>query len=72
MATDAQSETLAQLAPLRLSPRRIDVFALLLQGRSNKEVARDLCLSVETVKEHVGCILHQLGLRSADDPQNDA
>jgi DNA-binding NarL/FixJ family response regulator len=60
-----------QLAPLMLSPRRIDVLALLLQGRSNKEIARDLSLSVETVKEHVGIILHRLGLRSrAQIPMN--
>jgi len=47
-----------------LSPRLIDVLALLLQGRSNKLIARELSLSTETVKEYVATILHRLGLTS--------
>ena len=60
----AQSELAAQLADLRLTPRLIDVVALLLQGKSNKAIARDLSLSTETIKEHVGSILHRLGVSS--------
>ena len=60
----AQSELAAQLANLRLTPRLIDVVALLLQGKSNKAIARDLSLSTETVKEHVGSILHRFGVSS--------
>ena len=59
-----RSELVPQLAPLMLSPRLIDVLALLLQGRSNKLIARDLSLSTETVKEYVATILHRLGLTS--------
>ena len=47
-----------------LTPRLIDVLALLLQGRSNKLIARDLSLSPETVKEYVATILRRLGLTS--------
>jgi len=60
----SRSELVPQLAPLMLSPRLIDVLALLLQGRSNKLIARDLSLSTETVKEYVATILHRLGLTS--------
>ena len=42
-----RSELVPQFAPLMLSPRLIDVLALLLQGRSNKLIARDLSLSTE-------------------------
>ena len=59
-----RSELVPQFAPLMLSPRLIDVLALLLQGRSNKLIARDLSLSTETVKEYVATILHRLGLTS--------
>src|SRR5678816_2856920 len=59
-----RSELVPQFAPLMLSPRLIDVLALLLQGRSNKLIARDLSLSTETVKEYVATILHRLGLSS--------
>ena len=60
----AQTEMAELLAKLTLSPRLIDVLALLLQGRSNKEIARDLSLSPETIKEYVATILHRLGVSS--------
>ena len=59
-----QSELAAQLAKLTLTPRLLDVLALLLQGKSHKAIARDLSLSIETVKEYVGAILHRLGVSS--------
>ena len=59
-----QSELVARLAKLTLTPRLIDVLALLLQGKSNKVIARELSLSTETVKEYVGIILHRLGVSS--------
>ena len=59
-----RSELRPQLAPPMLTPRLIDVLALLLQGRSNKLIARDLSLSPETVKEYVATILRRLGLTS--------
>jgi len=58
------SETLRALEPLLLSPRLIDVLALLLQGRSNKVIARELHLSTDTVKEYVATILRRLDLHS--------
>ena len=59
-----QSELAAQLAQLPLTPRLIDVLALLVQGKSNKLIARELSLSTETVKEYVATILHRLGVSS--------
>jgi two-component system, NarL family, response regulator LiaR len=46
----------------RLTPREIDVLRLIAQGRSNKEIARDLTLSEKTVKTHVSSILQKLDL----------
>ena len=62
--SQTQSELAAQLAKLTLTPRLIDVLALLLQGKSNKAIARDLSLSTETIKEYVATILHRLGVSS--------
>jgi hypothetical protein len=38
------------------------VLALLLQGLPNKLIARELNLSVETVKDHVAAVLRALGV----------
>ena len=40
------------------------MLALLLQGQPNKLIARELNLSVETVKDHVAAVLRALGVSS--------
>ena len=52
------------LAALGITPRQTDVLALLLQGQSNKLIARELGLSVETVKDHVAAVLRALNVGS--------
>jgi DNA-binding NarL/FixJ family response regulator len=52
------------LAGLGLTPRQTDVLALLLKGQPNKLIARELNLSVETVKDHVAAVLRTLGVSS--------
>lgn len=51
-------------AALQLSPRERDVFAFLLEGLSNKEIAGHLYISESTVKFHVSAILKKCGVRS--------
>ncbi len=46
----------------QLSKREVEVLAALARGRSNKEIARDLCIGEETVKTHVSNILSKLHL----------
>jgi DNA-binding NarL/FixJ family response regulator len=48
----------------RLSKRQREVLRLLGEGKTNKEMARELFLSPNTVKLHVSAILQRLKVRS--------
>lgn len=52
---------------LQLSPREREVFGLILQGRTNKEIAAQLGISESTAKFHVSAILKKCGARSRVD-----
>ena len=52
------------LSAFKLTPRQTDVLGLLLRGQSNKLIARELNLSVETVKDHVAAVLRALNVNS--------
>jgi DNA-binding CsgD family transcriptional regulator len=45
-----------------LSRRQLDVLRLIVQGRSNKEIARSLNLAEGTVKIHVAALFSKLGI----------
>lgn len=53
-----------KLEDVGLTPRQAEVLSLLLQGLPNKLIARQLNLSVETVKDHVAAVLRALGVSS--------
>lgn len=48
----------------RLTPRQRNVAVLLAAGKSNKQIATTLGISVATVKDHVHAVLHRLDLPS--------
>ena len=52
------------LLGLGLTPRQCDVLMLLLKGLPNKLIARELSVSVDTVKDHVAAVLRALGVNS--------
>ena len=63
-ASTGDFQTQQPLAALGLTPRPTEVMALLLQGKPNKLIARELNLSVETVKDHVAAVLRSLNVSS--------
>jgi DNA-binding CsgD family transcriptional regulator len=48
----------------QLSPRQLDVLRLLVQAKSTEEIAAELHLAPETVRNHVRRLLKALGARS--------
>jgi DNA-binding CsgD family transcriptional regulator len=54
-------------ADIELTPRELDVLALLAEGASNKTIARQLGISVHTAKFHVGSILDKLDATGRTD-----
>jgi DNA-binding NarL/FixJ family response regulator len=60
------AESAALLAPgvFGLTERQADVLRLLVQGKPNKMICRDLALSEGTVKVHVSAILKALNVHS--------
>ena len=46
----------------RLSPRQLDCLLMSAQGKSNKVIARELCLADSTVKTHLSAAFKTLGV----------
>ncbi|MBI2724231.1 MAG: response regulator transcription factor [Chloroflexi bacterium] len=47
-----------------LTCRKRDVCERVAQGRTNQEIARELCIALPTVNNHVAQILQKLGVRN--------
>jgi FixJ family two-component response regulator len=51
----------------KLTARERDVFALVVAGRMNKEIAAELGTAEQTIKQHRGRVMQKLGARSVAD-----
>jgi PAS domain S-box-containing protein len=54
----------APTTPPHLTPRQVEVLRLLEQGRSTKQIAAELHLSTETVRNHIRRLFRALGVNS--------
>ncbi len=52
------------MSPDALSPRQREILALLQAGKVNKEIARELGISLGTVKQHVVAIFKRLNVKN--------
>lgn len=61
---DVDRSAASESAPTTLTRRELDVLRLLVDGKSNQEIASDLFISPNTVTTHVANIMNKLGLDS--------
>ena len=50
-----------------LTPRELEVLKLIAEGKTSKEIAQTLVLSIKTVERHRADILRRLGMRDRVD-----
>lgn len=60
LITNEGSENIANLKPIRLTPRQIEVLLLIFQGKSNRDIAEALDIIEATAKAHVSAIFREL------------
>jgi DNA-binding NarL/FixJ family response regulator len=60
---DVAQRLVEHLSSEKLSPRELDVLALIARGRSNKEIGATLSIAEDTVKMHVKNLLAKLGVK---------
>jgi DNA-binding CsgD family transcriptional regulator len=63
----ARGRETAATNDFELTPRELDVLALLAEGASNKMIAQRLGISVHTAKFHVGSLLDKLDATGRTD-----
>ncbi len=45
-----------------LSEKELEVLKVLVEGKNNKDISAELCISLGTVKAHVASIMRKLGV----------
>jgi DNA-binding NarL/FixJ family response regulator len=64
MGAVPQVKTPRSLADLGITERQADVLRLVCKGRSNLEIARELSIAENTVKQHAHAAYRSLGVSS--------
>ncbi len=62
VAAHAKAETPSELYPEGLTAREAEVLGLLAGGKTNKQIAQELVLSVSTVQRHVANVYAKIGV----------
>jgi DNA-binding NarL/FixJ family response regulator len=59
-----QTVKMSLTSPVGLSSKEMEVFDLILAGKSNKEIAAEQFIEISTVKTHINHIYSKLGVTS--------
>lgn len=62
LITREGNDNVANLKPIRLTPRQIEVLLLIFQGKSNRDIAQALNIIEATAKAHVSAIFRELNV----------
>lgn len=62
--------TLAAFGQDHITPREVEILALMAEGYMNKEIGKQLNISVETVKKHVKNIFFKTGAQNRIEALN--
>ena len=62
--TFQENSSMEARKPRTITPRETEVMALVAEGRRNREVAKDLGISVKTVETHRANIMNKLAFRN--------
>jgi DNA-binding NarL/FixJ family response regulator len=63
----SEAEDVGEAARVELTPRQREIIQLVAEGKSSKQVAGSLGISVKTVEVHRGNIMRKLRLRSVSE-----
>ncbi len=58
------SPDVPQQGPWKLTPREREIVSEVVAGRTNKEIAQELCVSLQTVKHHLTNIFDKVGVHN--------
>jgi DNA-binding NarL/FixJ family response regulator len=61
---EALVSTATRRPPGGPTTRELEVLALVAEGRTNREVAAELCISEQTVRRHLQNLFRKLGVSS--------
>jgi ATP/maltotriose-dependent transcriptional regulator MalT len=64
---DTLLSSLRSVHPCGLTPREAEVLGLLASGRTNRDIAAELVISVHTVERHLATIYRKIGARNRTD-----
>ena len=67
MALVSRSPRSSDAGDVTLTARELDVLALMAEGASNKQIAKQLGISVHTAKFHVASVLEKLDATGRTD-----
>lgn len=49
---------------IKLTKREEEIIQKICSGASNNEIAKDLCITIHTIKSHISSIFKKLGARN--------